>query len=150
MNKFQEKLVKQMHEYVRLVYKLTKDFPKEEMFGSTSQIRRATLSVVLNYIEGFARRRASVQLNFFEISYGSLKESKYLLFFATEEGWINEKDYKQGLKLIDEIGAMLWSEIISVEKTIKKQKNDIPECSSAKVLKCSSAKALKCSNVKVL
>jgi len=109
-----------MHTYVRFIYSVTKNFPKEEVYGSNSQIRRAGLSVILNYIEGYARRRPAVQLNFFEISYGSLKESKYLLFFAKEELWISDKDYKTGLYQAEEIGAMLWTEISALEKNVKR------------------------------
>ncbi len=119
---FKEKLKKTMHEYVRNVYHITRDFPKEELYGATSQLRRSTLSVILNYIEGFARRKPAIQLNFFEISYGSLKESKYLLFFAKEEGWLQNKDYDIIIKLAEEIGAMLWTEIASLDDS-QKHKN---------------------------
>jgi len=78
---FPEQLKKKMDEYAHLVYKVTKDFPKEERYGIVSQLRRAALSVILNYIEGFARHKKAVKKNFWEISYGSLKESKYLLIF---------------------------------------------------------------------
>ncbi len=108
-----------MDEYVHFVYKVSRQFPKDELYGSVSQIRRATLSIILNYIEGFAKRRPAVQLNFHEISYGSLKESRYLLGFSRDEGWISEEDYNQGIKLADEIGAMLWTEISSLEKSLK-------------------------------
>lgn len=122
MTEFQKKLVQKMNEFVHLVYKTTKKFPRDELFGSVSQFRRAALSVVLNYIEGFARRKPAVQLNFFEISYGSLKEAKYLLSFSHEEGYLTNEVLQQGLKLSEEIGAMLWSEIVSVEKNIEKNK----------------------------
>ncbi|PJB19449.1 four helix bundle protein, partial [Candidatus Falkowbacteria bacterium CG_4_9_14_3_um_filter_36_9] len=59
--------------------KITRSFPKDELYGITSQLRRAALSVILNYIEGYARKRDKVYKNFLEISYGSLKEAKYLL-----------------------------------------------------------------------
>ena len=97
-----------MDAYVHFVYKLTKSFPKEEMYGSTSQLRRATLSIILNFIEGFARKRMAVKKNFWETSYGSLQESKYLIEFALKESFIVESDCKEALKMADEIGAMLW------------------------------------------
>jgi len=115
---FKDQLRSIMDEYVHFIYKISRQFPKDELYGSVSQIRRATLSIILNYIEGFARRRPAVQLNFFETSYGSLKESKYLLDFSREEGWINIEDYNQGKGLADEIGAMLWTEISSLEKSL--------------------------------
>ncbi len=98
-----------MDAYVHLVYKLTKNFPRDEIYGVTSQLRRSALSVILNFIEGYARMRDKVQQNFFEISYGSLQESKYLLEFSYKENYINENDFIETSKLADEIGAMLWT-----------------------------------------
>src|SRR4030042_4157713 len=115
MEGFSEKLKVTMDEYVHLVYKITRDFPKDELYGATSQIRRATLSVILNYIEGFARQKKAVKQNFWEISYGSLKESKYLLYFSLVEKYMNQNDYQKSLKLADEIGAMLWRSIQSLK-----------------------------------
>lgn len=114
-NDFTEQLKKKMDEYAHLVYRVSKNFPKEELFGTTSQLRRSALSVILNYIEGFARQRKAVKLNFWEISYGSLKESKYLLHFTLVEGYLNKADYLKMLKLSEEIGAMLWQSIQSLK-----------------------------------
>ena len=105
---YHEKLKKKMDQYVHLVYTLTRKFPKDELYGVTSQIRRASLSVILNYIEGYARGRDKVHKNFLEISYGSLKESKYLLHFSMIEEYLTKEEYKKAIKLSDEIGAMLW------------------------------------------
>lgn len=115
---FKDILKKKMDKYIHFVYKITKDFPKEELYGSASQLRRSALSVILNYIEGFARRKKLVQLNFLEISYGSLKESKYLLFFALSENWITRSMYLEGLLLAESIGGMLWTEIIHLDKAL--------------------------------
>lgn len=98
-----------MDEYAHLIYAITRKFPHEEIYGVTSQLRRSALSVVLNYIEGYARIRSKVHRNFLEISYGSLKESKYLLDFSFQEKYLTELDHKKTVKLADEIGAMLWS-----------------------------------------
>lgn len=117
---FQKKLKLLMHRYIKHTYSVTKSFPKEELYSSVSQIRRASLSVALNYIEGYARRRKKVQLNFYEMSYGSLKESKYLFYFALDQKWISKDEYAEAIKLADEIGAMLWSEIESAQKSIDK------------------------------
>ncbi|MBU1895366.1 four helix bundle protein [Patescibacteria group bacterium] len=119
MSQFQKRLKFLMNEYVHFVYKITGKFPKEELFSSVSQFRRATMSVILNYIEGFSRIREKVQLNLFETSYGSLNESKYLLEFCFDEKWIEKIEYDLGEKLTDEIGAMLWSEIQKVRLTVK-------------------------------
>ncbi len=55
--KFHDDLNKYMDEFVNLIYDLTINFPKEEIYGLTSQLRRAVLSMILNYIEGYARKR---------------------------------------------------------------------------------------------
>lgn len=115
-NDFPKKLKIKMDKYVHLCYKISKNFPKEELYGVTSQLRRSALSVILNYIEGFARKRQAVKLNFWEISYGSLKESMYLLHFSLAEKYYEKDDYKKAIELADEIGAMLWKSIDSIKE----------------------------------
>lgn len=105
---YHEQLKEKIDKLIHLVYKVTKNFPKEEIYGITSQLRRSALSVMLNYVEGYARNRNKVHKNFLEISYGSLKESKYLIEFSYTEKYILENDYMELYKLSDEIGAMLW------------------------------------------
>lgn len=108
-----------MHEYVKFTYKITENFPKQELYSSVAQLRRAVLSVVLNYVEGYCRRRAKVKLNFYETSYGSLGESRYLYYFALDVNWISREQYNHAINLAEEIGAMLWSEMELAEKLAK-------------------------------
>lgn len=105
---YHDKLKNIMDEYVHLIYKLTNTFPKEELYGVISQLRRSALSVILNYIEGYARGSDKIYKNFLEISYGSLKESKYLLEFSLTEKYLSKNDYEQAMKIAEEIGAMTW------------------------------------------
>jgi four helix bundle protein len=108
---FHEELKLTMHLFAKFIYRVTKKFPKDEIFGMTSQLRRAGLSIVLNYIEGYARRkgdRCKVYNNFLEISYGSLKETKYLLYFALDEKYLSKEEYNEGLEFAEKIGKMLW------------------------------------------
>ncbi len=118
-NNYRESLKNKMDESVKFVYRVTKNFPKDEIYGIISQIRRASLSVILNYIEGFARRKKAVQLNFLEISYGSLKEAEYILKLSLHEKYLTQEEYDYGAKLADEIGAMLWTEISSLDQSLK-------------------------------
>lgn len=120
MNEYQKNLMDKMDKYVHFIYKTSKKFPKDELYNLTSQIKRATLSIILNYIEGYARNRALVRLNFLETSFGSLKESKYLLYFSLVEKYTDKGEYSVGLKLAEEISAMLWTEIKNLEKSINK------------------------------
>lgn len=114
-NKFHARLRNLMNRYVHSVYDFTPHFPKHEMFGVTSQFRRAALSVILNYIEGYARFRKNVYKNFLEISYGSLQESKYLSEFSFQRKYLNEKEYKLLAELEREVGAMLWGTLSRFE-----------------------------------
>jgi len=120
MTEFQIRLKKLMNEYAHFVYDVTKDFPKEETYSTVSQWRRATLSIVLNYIEGYARKKYLVRLNFYDTSYGSLSESIYLLEFVKQRNYINQTQHDKGAVLSEEIGKMLWTEISSLEKKINK------------------------------
>lgn len=109
-------LKSKMNQYAHYCYKITKKFPREELFGIISQLRRSSLSVILNYIEGFARLEKGNQKTFLETSYGSLKESKYLLHFSLVENLLTTEEYKIALNLGEEIGAMLWTEIKNIRK----------------------------------
>lgn len=109
-------LVKKADEFAFLIYKISKKFPKDELYGITSQLRRAALSVPLNIIEGFSRNNKKEYKRFLAISYGSLKESKYLLHFANRENYIEKSDYKKSLDLADELGKMIWSSIQTLKQ----------------------------------
>lgn len=115
-DKFHNNLTRKVDEFTHAVYRLTKYFPREEIFGASSQLRRAALSVALNYTEGFARRRKLVKINFFEISYGSLQESKYLIRFSHREGWVSKEHYEHVMKIGEEIGAMPWRTIENLNR----------------------------------
>ena len=105
---FHKELYEIMDQYVNRVYDVTLKFPKEELFGVTSQLRRAALSVILNYIEGFARQRNAVLKNSLETSYGSLKESGYLIKFSFGRKYMKQPDHDELINLNDRIGRMLW------------------------------------------
>jgi four helix bundle protein len=89
-------------ELVFLVYRLTKGFPKEEMFGLTSQMRRCGISVPSNIVEGCARLNQSEYRRFLEIAYGSLKELHYQFGLALRLGYIQETLGKEcDLKILE-------------------------------------------------
>lgn len=116
MGEFQDKLKVKIHLYLKLVYRVTKDFPRDELYGVVSQLRRAALSVMLNYVEGYARFKIGTKLQFYETSYGSLKESKYLVYFSFTEEYIKKEDYDKLIIMADEIGKMLWREMEPLRK----------------------------------
>ena len=75
-----------------LVYQTTAQFPKEEMYGFTSQIRRAAVSVPSNIVEGCARDSQADYLRFLYIAFGSLRELHYQLGLSTRLGFLSDDD----------------------------------------------------------
>ena len=98
-----------------LIYKLTSSFPKNEVFGITSQLRRASLSVPVNIVEGFNRNSKRELSRFLNISLGSLAETEYLLYFSEKLGYIHD-DPVELKNLIDEVGKLLWRFRESINK----------------------------------
>jgi four helix bundle protein len=91
------------------VYKASESFPKSEIYGITSQLRRAALSVPTNLVEGFARKGKGEFKHFVNIALGSLAEAEYLLSFADRLGYLTDGKYAQLEKLRAEVGRLLWS-----------------------------------------
>ncbi|MDT8301626.1 MAG: four helix bundle protein [Sedimentisphaerales bacterium] len=90
------------------VYIATKDFPKEELYGITSQLRRAVLSVPTNIVEGYGRQGKNELRHFVNIALGSLAETKYLLDFSSKLNYLNTNQYKSLQELAQEVGKLLW------------------------------------------
>ena len=94
-------------EVVVLVYRATAGFPKEELFGLTSQIRRAAVSVPSNIVEGCARDSEAEYLRFLSIAFGSLRELHYQLNLLKRLGF-----------LLNEGSSPLELEIVETEKVL--------------------------------
>ena len=90
------------------VYLATKAFPKEEIYGTAAQLRRAALSVPINIVEGMGRQGRPEMRRFMNIALGSLAETEYLLEFCNRFGYFDEKAYEGLSALRAEVGAMLW------------------------------------------
>ncbi|MFA7245031.1 MAG: four helix bundle protein [Candidatus Magasanikbacteria bacterium] len=119
MEDFKKLLKSKMHTFVQEVFLLTKNFPRDEIYITTSQLKRAALSIILNYTEGYARFTPKNQLNFMRTSYGSLKETEYLIFFALKQNFLTNDDYNNLDNRLKEIGRMLWTEITSLTKSVE-------------------------------
>jgi four helix bundle protein len=92
------------------VYKITKRFPKDELYGITSQLRRAVLSVPANIVEGYARKGDKELARFVSIALGSLAEVEYLLSFSNKLDYFeDDEDYKKIETLRAETGKLLWN-----------------------------------------
>ena len=90
------------------VYKTTNNFPKEEVYGITSQVRRAALSIPTNIVEGYSRKGDKELSRFVNISLGSLAETKYLLYFSNRLGYIEKGTYNELNESYDKLGKILW------------------------------------------
>ena len=84
---------KKSHDLTIAIYLLTKQFPKEEMFGLTSQIRRSVASIPTNIVEGQARQYAKEFKQFLYIAKESLAETHYHLYLAKSLTYLNEETY---------------------------------------------------------
>jgi four helix bundle protein len=97
----------------RNVYDVLTSFPKYELYGLSSQLRRSALSVVLNIVEGFARQGPNEFRRFLIISFGSLEETRYLLEFSLRQKYLDELKFNQLINNVDEVARILWSIIHS-------------------------------------
>jgi four helix bundle protein len=75
---------KRAHRFVLSIYRVSEGFPKQEMFGLTSQLRRAAVSVPANFAEGFKKNGKADKVRFYNIAQGSLEECRYYLILARD------------------------------------------------------------------
>lgn len=101
-------------ELARLVYAATKQYPKEEIYGLTSQVRRAAVSIPSNIAEGYARKSRKEYLQFYSIAYGSTLELETQLILAHDFGYVNDDSFLSIQKLADEVSRMLHSMILKL------------------------------------
>jgi four helix bundle protein len=90
----------------KLIYRLTANFPSEERYGLTSQLRRAAVSVPSNIAEGQARRSTKEFLQFLSHAEGSLAELETQLLLSVELGFSEQTQVEPALKEIDELQKM--------------------------------------------
>jgi len=123
INTFQDLLVWQIgHELVLGVYKETLKFPKEEVFGLTSQMSRAAVSITSNIAEGFGRQTFKEKLQFFFISQGSLTELKNQLLISKDIGYLGSNSYNKLMTLSDRAHQLLQG-LIKTSKTFVNRKS---------------------------
>ncbi len=83
------------HEFVLLVYCISRHFPEDERFGLTSQLRRAAVSIEANIAEGYKKTSRADKLRFFNIAQGSLEECRDYHILAKDLDYINEEEFEQ-------------------------------------------------------
>jgi len=106
---FHKLLVYQKSDELTLkIYEVTRSFPKEEIFGLISQMRRAAVSVPSNIVEGYTRKSKNDKLHFYNIAQGSLMELEYQLELSQKLGYISEADFNKIIDRKDEVGRLLY------------------------------------------
>ena len=114
---FEDLLVwKKAHAYVLEIYRITKQFPKSEIFGITAQMRRAAVSIPANIAEGFKKRTPREKIRVLNISQGSLEESRYYLILAEDLDYANTAVL---LPKLEEVSRMLEAYIRAIETNHK-------------------------------
>lgn len=104
-------------ELALLIYKVTRNFPKEEMWGLTSQMRRAAISVPANIAEGAARNHKKEYLQFLYTAMGSITELGYYIYFSGRIGYLNNSDVENLLDLHLRTSKTLRALINYIEKS---------------------------------
>ena len=94
-------------DFAELVYKHTRQFPDDERFGLTNQMRRAAVSISSNIAEGTARMSQTDFARFIEIAPGSVFEVISQAFVGRREGFLDEADFRAIYKVAEEVGRML-------------------------------------------
>ena len=111
------------HEFTLKVYEVTKQFPREEIYGMTSQLRRAASSIPANIAEGCGKFTSQDFARYLNIALGSANESEYFILLSKDLKFISLDDYTIINQIINEIKAMLISLISKVRLNNDKDKD---------------------------
>jgi four helix bundle protein len=104
------------HQFVMMVYKYTSLFPKEEVYGLTSQFRRAAVSVAANIAEGFKKKGNRDKCRFYNIAQGSLEECRYYLILSRDLKYGNNEELK---KILEESSKLLETYTSVISKSFR-------------------------------
>jgi four helix bundle protein len=106
------------HDFVKAVYQVTKTFPEDEIYGLTSQFRRAAVSIAANICEGYRKLSRADKLRFMNIAQGSLEECRYYIILSHDLQYIDNSTYENLEFLINGTSWKLngYSEAISQNK----------------------------------
>ena len=91
------------HEFVLGIYRMTRSFPKSEIYGLTSQFRRAAVSIPANIAEGFTRMGKADKLRFLNIAQGSLEECRYYLVLTRDLGYADIAEHRSKLAEVSKL-----------------------------------------------
>jgi len=109
------KVWEKAHDFVLSAYTATAKFPREELYGLTSQIRRACMSIPANIAEGCGRSGEPEFTRFLHIGLGSASEAEYQLLLAHDLGFLTPSDHKKLVGKITEVKRMLTALILKLK-----------------------------------
>ncbi len=113
------KIYQRSYEMAKAVYEMTKSFPREELYGMTSQLRRAALSIPLNIAEGYSKRESQQEFNrFLQMAIGSTNEVLVLMDFSRDVEYITSKQHEAICNAYREIARMISGYIKTVKSKI--------------------------------
>jgi len=104
------------HRFVLSIYHITKTFPKSEIYGLTSQLRRAAVSIPANIAEGFGKKSIKDKMRFLDISRGSLEECRYYLILVKDIGYY---DPTGATNELEETARLLNASLRTLETKMK-------------------------------
>ena len=105
------------------IYKITENYPKEEIFGLTSQIRRASSSIGINIVEGCGRGSDEDFKRFLRNASGSAFEVEYILLLSKDLNYISEEKFIELTPKAEELKMKISKLILKIEEDINKKKN---------------------------
>lgn len=109
---FQDLVVWQKaHQFVLSIYRISALFPKNELYGLTSQIRRAAVSISANIAEGFKKRRKPDKARYMNIAQGSLEECRYYLILTKDIGYADTSQLKDQLEEVSKLLEAYYSSL---------------------------------------
>ena len=108
---------------VEEVYKITKRFPKEEVYGLASQLRRAVVSIPSNIAEGHSRKGSREFLHGLSIAHGSLSEVETQIEIASRLGYVSAEDSSRCFQMSAEVGRVLNGLISSLERNAAQRRD---------------------------
>ncbi len=122
--RFQDLVVWQKaHAMVLAVYRCSAAFPKSELYGLTSQIRRAAVSVPANIAEGFKRQHRPEKIRFLNVAQGSLEETRYFLILAADLAY---GDTRGLARQLEEVSRLLGTYVQRIHASLRRKPDDPP------------------------
>ncbi len=107
---------KKAHQFAIQIYKATENFPKEELYGITSQIRRSAFSVSANIAEGFSRFHFNDKIRFYHNARGSISETQNFLLLTKDLGLLNDGQFELLFDLSEQANKLINGLIRSIDK----------------------------------